>query len=83
VPPHCDAMDGPVVKAAARALEALDSTLVLPYVPSEGEEELRQSFAKAVQLREQSDAARELPTVTSSRPWSAYTGLARESPSPA
>jgi hypothetical protein len=53
-------MDGPVVKAAARALEALDSTLVLPYVPSEGEEELRQSFAKAVQLREQSDEAREL-----------------------
>jgi hypothetical protein len=24
MPPHCDTMDGPVVKAAARALEAGD-----------------------------------------------------------
>ena len=60
MPPHCDTMDGPVVKAAARALEAKDNTLVLPYVPSDGEDEVKQSFAAVVQLREQSDETREL-----------------------
>lgn len=60
MPPHCDTIDGPVVKAAVRALEAVDATLVLPYVPSNGEDEVKQSFAKAVKLREQSDEAREL-----------------------
>ena len=60
MPPHCDTMDGPVVEAAARALEAQDSALVLPYVPSDGEDEVKESFAKAVRLREQSEEAREL-----------------------
>lgn len=60
MPPHCDTLDGPVVKAAARALEAMDVSLVLPYVPSAGEEEVEQSFARAVQLRGQSEEAREL-----------------------
>lgn len=60
MPPHCDTMDGPVVQAAARALEEKDSAVVLPYVPRSGEDEVKQSFAKAIQLREQSDDAREL-----------------------
>jgi hypothetical protein len=60
MPPHCDTIDGPVVKAAARALEAKDSSLVLPYVPRAAEEEVGQSFERAVQLRGQSDEAREL-----------------------
>jgi hypothetical protein len=37
MPPHCDAMDGPVVKAARRALAAGDLSLVLPYVHEGGE----------------------------------------------
>lgn len=57
MPPHCDTMDGPVVKAAARALDAHDSALVLPYVPAEGEEEVERAFAAALRLREQGGEA--------------------------
>ena len=60
MPPHCDTMDGPVVQAAARALEQQDSTAVLPYVPSAGEDEVKESFAKAIRLRDQGAEAREL-----------------------
>lgn len=60
MPPHCDTMDGPVVKAAARALEEKDVALVLPYVPKDGEEEVKQRFAAVVELRDQGSQAREL-----------------------
>jgi Family of unknown function (DUF6448) len=60
MPPHCDTLDGPVVKAAARALEENDAGLVLPYVPREGEEEVREALAKTVALRGQGDEARDL-----------------------
>jgi len=36
MPPHCDALDGPVVKAAMRALEA------------DGEDEIRAAFSKTL-----------------------------------
>ena len=60
MPPHCDTMDGPVVKAAARALEEQSANVILPYVPKEGEDEVKEAFAKTVQLRGQGDPAREL-----------------------
>lgn len=60
MPPHCDTMDGPVVKAAARALEEKDVALVLPYVPKDGEGEVKRRFASVVELRGQGDQAREL-----------------------
>ncbi len=60
MPPHCDTMDGPVVKAAARALEEKDVGLVLPYVPKDGEGEVKRRFASVVELRGQGDQAREL-----------------------
>ena len=60
MPPHCDTLDGPVVTAARRALEAGDPALVLPYVPKAGEGEVREAFAKAAALRGESPAAREL-----------------------
>ena len=40
MPPHGDSMDGPVVKAAKRALELGNVNLILPYVPKEGEGEV-------------------------------------------
>jgi len=43
MPPHCDTMDGPVVKAARQALEAGNVNLILPYVPKEGEAEVIQA----------------------------------------
>lgn len=60
MPPHCDTLDGPVVKAAARALDEGDVSLVLPYVPREGEGEVSAVFEKASRLREEGGAAREL-----------------------
>jgi Family of unknown function (DUF6448) len=60
MPPHCDTLDGPVVKAAARALEESEAALVLPYVPQQGEDEVREAFAKTIELRRQGDQARDL-----------------------
>jgi hypothetical protein len=51
MPPHCDSMDGPVVKAAALALSRGSVELVLPYVPEEGEAEIRAAFDKTVAAR--------------------------------
>jgi hypothetical protein len=42
--PPCDSLDGPVVKAARRALEAGDVDLILPYAFEEGWEEIRRAF---------------------------------------
>jgi hypothetical protein len=36
MPPHCDSMDGPVAKAAIRALEEQNVDLILPCVHEPG-----------------------------------------------
>lgn len=56
MPPHCDSLDGPVVTAARKALDAQDVNLILPYVPREGEEEVKQAFDKVIAVRK-SDGA--------------------------
>jgi len=56
MPPHCDSMDGPVVKAAIRALEAEDVDLILPYVQADGEEEVRRAFENVVRARKNLEA---------------------------
>lgn len=48
MPPHCDSMDGPVVLAAKRALEAHDPKLALPYVKPEGEPEVLAAFERTI-----------------------------------
>ena len=60
MPPHCDSLDGPVVTAARLALEAADVTLVLPFVPEGGEEEVRAVFAAVLPVRSRSPEAREV-----------------------
>lgn len=59
MPPHCDSLDGPVVAAARRALEARDVDLVLPFVPADGEDEVRAAFDRAMPVRELGPQARE------------------------
>ena len=59
MPPHCDSLDGPVVTAARRALEARDVDLVLPFVPADGEAEVRAAFDRAIPVRELGPQARE------------------------
>ncbi|MGW3247414.1 DUF6448 family protein [Streptomyces sp. NPDC001070] len=60
MPPHCDSLDGPVVRAARLALQEGDVDRVLPYVPQEGEQEVREAFALADRARSLGPTAREV-----------------------
>ena len=60
MPPHCDALDGPVVRAARAALVAADVDLVLPFVRLEGEDEVRSAFDETLKVRELGQEARDL-----------------------
>lgn len=57
---HCDGMDGPVVKAAQKALESGDVNLVLIWVQKKDEGEIRKAFARTLALRRTGPEAREL-----------------------
>lgn len=55
---HCDGMDGPVVKAAQKALQTGDINLVLIWVRKSDEVELRKAFQQTLAVRKlNSDAA--------------------------
>ena len=60
MPPHCDTMDGPVVKAAKLALEKGTVNLILPWVPKKGEDELKQAFERTLRVRKLGKEAKEL-----------------------
>ena len=60
MPPHCDALDGPVVQAARLALETGDVGFVLPYVPKTGEAEIASTFARVSCARQASAVARDV-----------------------
>ncbi len=53
MPPHCDTRDGPVVKAAIKALEIGNVNLVLIWVPKNAEKELKEAFEKTLRARKQ------------------------------
>lgn len=48
---HCDAVDGPVAKAAYKALETGNVNLVLPFAPASAEAEITAVFEQAVNVR--------------------------------
>jgi hypothetical protein len=48
---HCDAIDGPVAKAALKALNEKNVNVVLPYVPATSEAELTAAYQQAVMVR--------------------------------
>ncbi len=60
MPPHCDSKDGPVVKAAMKALHAGDVNLILPYVYKKGEREVKETFKKVMAARRAGGAAGEV-----------------------
>ena len=60
MPPHCDSIDGPVVTAAATALETNDPRAVLPFVPQEGEAEVVTAFEQVAAARTLGPAAKEV-----------------------
>lgn len=49
---HCDGWDGPVVKAAQRALETRNAALVLMWVQPTDEDEIRKAFDQTLAVRE-------------------------------
>lgn len=58
--PHCDTLDGPVVKAAIKALEKGNLNLILPWVPAKAEKELKQAFKKTLLVRKLGKPPRDL-----------------------
>lgn len=50
--PHCDTLDGPVVKAARRALETANVNFILPWIHEQDEEELKEAFNTALAARD-------------------------------
>lgn len=51
MPPHCDTRDGPVVKAAKKALETGNINYILIWTPKESEKELKSIFEKTLRAR--------------------------------
>ena len=60
MPPHCDTLDGPVVKATKKALEKNNVNYILPWVPKRAEPELKKAFEETVKARLQGKEAREV-----------------------
>lgn len=60
MPPHCDSLDGPVVTAARRALDTGEVDVILPFVPEDGEDEVRSVFERVVLARAAGAAARDV-----------------------
>lgn len=60
MPPHCDSLDGPVVRAAMKALDEGNVDLVLPFVKMDGEDEIRTAFLRSMAARAAGPEAREV-----------------------
>ena len=81
---HCDGIDGPVVKAAQKALDTGNMNLVLIWVQKSDEPEIRAAFERAREVRTLSPASKQLADtyffetvvrVHRSGEGAAYTGL--------
>jgi len=55
MPPHCDTMDGPVVKACRNAFEKDNVNLVLPWVRESDEGDVREAFKRVQRVRKKWD----------------------------
>lgn len=60
MPPHCDTLDGPVVKAINKALEKNNVNFILPWVPEKAEHEVNEAFKKTLLARKQGKEAMEV-----------------------
>lgn len=57
---HCDTMDGPVIKAAKKALDTGNVNLILIWVQKKDEAEIKKSFEKTLAVRKLNPRAQEL-----------------------
>jgi hypothetical protein len=60
MPPHCDSLDGPVVTAARKALDAGDVDLILPFVHADGADEIHDAFDRTMKVRAMGAEARDV-----------------------
>ncbi len=60
---HCDGMDGPVVKAARKALETGNVNLILIWVQRKDEADIRKAFERTIAVRKLGPEAKELADV--------------------
>jgi hypothetical protein len=56
---HCDTMNGPVIKAAVKALEAGNVNLVLVWVQKKDEAEIKNAFVKTLSIRKLNSEAKQ------------------------
>jgi len=56
---HCDGLDGPVIKAARKALETGNVNLVLPWVQKADEDQIKAAFDKTLMVRKLNSQAQE------------------------
>src|SRR4026207_1638616 len=57
---HCDGLDGPVVKAAQKALDSANLSPVLIWVQKRDEPEIKKAFQKTLAVRGLNPQAKEL-----------------------
>lgn len=57
---HCDSIDGPVAKAAQKALDTGNVNLALPFAPATAEADLKAAFVQSLKVRPLSPDARVL-----------------------
>lgn len=57
---HCDSIDGPVAKAAQKALDTGNVNLALPFAPAAAEPELKAAFTHSLKVRTLGPEARAL-----------------------
>jgi hypothetical protein len=60
MPPHCDTRDGPVVRAAKKALETGNLNYVLIWIPDASANELKEVFKKSLRARKAGNDAQEV-----------------------
>jgi hypothetical protein len=56
MPPHCDTLDGPIVKACRKAFEVDNVKFALPWVPESDEGEVREAFKRVQRVRKKWDS---------------------------
>jgi hypothetical protein len=79
---HCDAVDGPVATAAAKALDTRNVNLMLPFAPAQAEPELSAAFEQALAVRGKGPKAKTLADRYFMETQSGSTALAKERPIP-
>lgn len=60
MPPHCDTKDGPVVKAAKKAISTGDIKYILPWASKESESEIKKAFKLTLKVRKLNKDASEI-----------------------